>query len=380
MTADRQRLSEAEAERIYSRRIRPDFLDDVARSSQPTAVLVGGQPGTSKPYVAAQVRAHLATTVGPSVVISGDDLRPYHPHWRGRSALDSQIADDTQPDVGAWYARLTGDAIAAGVNLVFVTSMRQPQAVQSLATRLKGAAYDVSAVVLASDRDQSRQSTLALYDLARSMGNASRLVTAAFHDDAYSRLRDSLARIEAGNTVDRVQLVTRDGRQLYANQRDGERWLREPRATYMLDDFRERRLTARELADSVLRWHTLVQRLASDPAVPREVASQAINWRNEASAKAEGDPEAKQLIAWGQEAEAFKTMNRHQFLREFPQHAKAVERLEEAVNYAEKTLDHALDRDRFIVQTRDRLAERIAEGRYATSHRAQAKERASKTR
>jgi len=85
MAQDRQRLAEIEADRIYNRRIRPDFLDDVDRSSRPTAVLVGGQPGAAKSYVTAQVRAHLATTVGPSVVVSGDELRLYHPHWRARA-------------------------------------------------------------------------------------------------------------------------------------------------------------------------------------------------------------------------------------------------------------------------------------------------------
>ncbi len=73
-------------------------------------------------------------------------------------------------------------------------------------------------------------------------------------------MRESLARIESERAVDRIQLVPRDGRQLYANQIDADRWLREPKAMNVLDDFRERRLTARELAHSALRWQTLVQR------------------------------------------------------------------------------------------------------------------------
>ncbi len=120
--------------------------------------------------------------------------------------------------------------------------------------------------------------------------------------------------------------------------------------------------------------------MTSDPSVPREVASQAITWRDEATARAERDPEAKQLIAWGYEAESFRTMNRYQFLREFPQHAKAVERLDEAISYAESNFGHASDRERFVVQTRERLAERIAEGRFASLDRTQVKERSAKTR
>jgi hypothetical protein len=258
--------------------------------------------------------------------------------------------------------------------------MRQSQAALALITQMKNASYEVAAVVLASDRDQSRQATLTHFDLARAAGDVPRFIPAAYHDEAYDRLRESLARIEAERTVDRIQVVARDGRELYANQRDGEHWVREPRAAYVLHDFRERPLTARELAESALRWQTLAQRLASDPTVPREVASQAITWRNEATAKAQADPEANRLLAWGREAEAFRTMNRHQFLREFPQHAKAVERLEQAIGYAEKTIDVVSDRDRFVAQARERIAERIAEGRYASADRAAVKDRGAKAR
>ena len=111
-----------------------------------------------------------------------------------------------------------------------------------------------------------------------------------------------------------------------------------------------------------------MQRLASDPSVPREVAAQVVAWRNEATQRAERDPDAQRLLQWGREAEAFRTMNRHQFAREFPQHAKLADRLQAAINYAEGNFGHAVDRERFIEQARDRIAERIAEGRSAVSH------------
>ena len=56
-------------------------------------------------------------------------------------------------------------------------------------------------------------------------------------------------------------------------------------------------------------------------------------------------------------------MPRHQFLREFPQHAKAVERMDEAVTYAETNFSDTGERERFVQLTRQRLAERIAEGK-----------------
>jgi hypothetical protein len=379
MATDRHGLSEAELEHIYVRRIQPDLLDGAARSNKPTAVLAGGQPGSGKSYAVAKIRAHLAQTIGPSVLIAGDDLRHYHPHWRNSAQTNVHAAAEVRPDVGRWYARLSTDAIAQGVNVVYETSMRQPQVVLALTRLLKGEKYEVAAVVLATDRDQSRQATMTQYDVARSLGSTPRFVSAADHDAAYDGLRDTLGRLEAECAVDRLQLVARDGRQLYANQLEGGRWLREPKAASMLDDFRERRLTATELSASALRWQTLTQRLAVYPSVPREVASQVLAWRNEATAKAERDPQAQRLLAWGREAEAFRTMNRYQFLREFPQYAKAVDRLDEAHRYAEQNFGHAADRERFIEQTRERLAERIAEGRFSAPDRA-SKERDPKTR
>ncbi len=363
MALERDRLTEGEVDRIYFRRIRPDLLDDVPTSARPTAVIVGGQPGAGKSYALAQVRAHLASTVGIAATIAGDEVREYHPYWRSHARVDPQAAQRTQADAGEWFARLTTDGIERKANLIFETSMRQPEAVLKLADRLRGSGYEVGAVLLAVEKDLSRQATLTRYDVARTVGDVPRFVPAALHDGAYDRLRDTLSRLESEKAVDRIQLITRDGRQLYSNLLDQGQWARSPKGLASLDDFRERALPARELADTALRWQTLVQRLAADPSVPREVAAQVVAWRNESTQRAERDPDAKQLLQWGREAEAFRTMSRHQFVKEFPQHAKLADRMEEAINYAEGNFGHAVDRDRFVQQARDRIAERIAEGK-----------------
>lgn len=367
--AGRPLLSDREADRIYLREIRPDRLEGIAASPARTAVLIGAQPGAGKAYALHRVQAHLQALVGPSVAISADLLREHHPAWRAASPSDLQALESTRPDVARWYARLTADAIAAGVNLVLVSSMRDARAIQAAAAQLRAAAYQVSAVVLATDRDQSRQATLARYDLARSAGVAAAFVTAAAHDSAYDRLRDTVREIEAAHLVDRLQVVSREGRQLYANHREADRWVREPRALAALDDFRERQQTARETADAALRWQTLATRLATDPTVPRDVASLANAWTQEAMLRAERDPEAGRLIRWGQEAEAFRTLPRAQFEREFPQHRKALERLDEAIRFSGENMALDEDRERFVAQSRARIAERIAEGRYASAER-----------
>lgn len=363
MAQDNIRPPSPEPDPIYVRCIRPDLIDDIPASTRPTAVLVGGQPGAGKSYAAAQIRTHLRSTVGPAAHIAGDEIRYYHLAGRSQDKNAGPQPAQVDADVTAWHTRLIEDGIAKRANLVIETSMRQPEAVTRLAYKLRAAGYQVAAVVLAVDRDTSRQAMVARYDLAKRHGATERIVPGADHDTAYDRLRDTIAKLEDQHAVDRIQVITRDGRQLYANFVDQGKWVRQPAGLAALDDFRERRPPARELADSALRWQTLVQRLASDPGAPRGAAAQTVAWRNEATSKAERDADAKLLLQWGREAEAFRTMTRAQFIREFPHHARQAEKLEEAARYAEATFALAIDRDRFVAQARERLAERIKQGR-----------------
>src|SRR5207244_11442786 len=117
MPHDRERLPDADSERIDDRRIRPDVLDGIEKSKTPTAVLVGGQPGAGKSYALARIRANLATTVGASAVISGDELREYHPYWRAHAPTDPLAAHATPPDVSQWGTRLVIAAMGGKGNL-----------------------------------------------------------------------------------------------------------------------------------------------------------------------------------------------------------------------------------------------------------------------
>jgi len=363
MAQDRQHLSERQLDRIYKGQIRPDLLDGVETSKVPTAVIVGGQPGAGKSYALARVRSNLVASVGVSAVVSGDEVREYHPYWRAHGMQDPMAATATQPDVRQWYARLAGDAIARRVNVVLESALRAPEGAATLCRQLRDAGYQVAVVALATDRDQSRQTIIARYEVARSVGISPVFVVAQSHDTAYERLRESIAKMETEHWVDRIQVIARDGRQLYANHIDGEHWVREPKATYVLDDFRERSLPARDLADNALRWQELLGRLRLDLSVPAQVTEQAAQWCNESVARAQGDSEAARLLAWGEEARAFRALNRVEFLRRFPQHGDSVDRLKDAVTFAEHNFADSADRHRFIEQARHRLAERIAEGR-----------------
>lgn len=365
MAIQRDLLSQAEHDRIYTSDIRSFFLDSVDRSLTPTAVLVGGQPGAGKSGAIRDVSARLAATSGAPVIISGDELREFHPHWKAHARSDANAARDTQRDAGLWYQRLYREAVALQKNVVFETSMRNPHAVERLSKELRAAAYRVEAVIVAVDRETSRLSTIERYAKQVEGSEIPRFVPGRYHDDAYDSLRDTVKAIDRGDLVDKVLLVTRDGSDAFSNEREGARWSQPPRALRALDAQRERRPSAKQLAENVERWHGLTALLqVRGDRVARDVLEQAIAWRKEASARALANPAAAKLYRWALAAEAYVTMPREQFLREFPSYRSAIEKRDQAGEYASKQYAHDPQAQRrFTEQAGDRIAQQIREGR-----------------
>jgi hypothetical protein len=364
-------------EGIYARRIRPDLLGGIGTSKSPTAVIVRGQPGSGVSYALERVRMNLMAA-GAAALISSRAVRAYEPTDSLVTQPTTRATEAASFDVDRWTTRLLSDAASQRIDVVLESGLSTDgkERFTTLAAMFKEAGYQVATVNLATDRDQSRQTMLASRDMASQMGIPTTELSFSTHDAAYEEVRRTLAELESGCTVDRIQLVTTDGRQLYANQLHSGTWVREPKAVHVLDDFRERRLTARELADSAMRWDILVRRISSDASVPAQLVSQAAQWRAETLSRVQADPDAARLLTWGREAQQFLTMSRYEFKHQFPQHAASVQRLEEAVMFAEGNYANASDRHRFIEQTRRRLAERIAEGRADGARRSKAKEKA----
>src|SRR3954471_6664700 len=72
-------LSERDHQRLFWHEIAPlYFPEGLGRAAALTAAFLGGQPGAGRTRLLHEVTAAL-TAQGPTVVISGADLRPFHP-------------------------------------------------------------------------------------------------------------------------------------------------------------------------------------------------------------------------------------------------------------------------------------------------------------
>lgn len=360
MTRD-LRLAPGEHEKIYERRIRQDVLAEAKPSSGPATMIIAGPPGAGVPFAAALLRRDLTKTAGAAVHLSHERLAPYHPRWQEpRDGAISAAAAAVMSDVGDWFDRLVEDVRRQRVNMVIEMGTRHPRSLARLAASLRKDGHAVQAVFLGTSRNEARLAALASYAIWRERGLPARLVTAQEHDAAFSNLRTAIGLLEDRRAVDGLRVILRDGSQIYENRLSKGEWARQARAQASLDIHHDRAIAPRELVNLVMCWESLVQSLSNDPEVPTDAVSQALVWRSEAIALCEGTPAAAQMLQWAREANAFRTMNRFEFEKKFPHHARAANSLGLAVIEAEKY--SAEEGARMLFHARENIALRIERG------------------
>ena len=359
MTGSRD-LKNDEREQLFERRIRPDLLAGAMASESPVAMIVAGQPGAGVPSASATLLRELSKTTGPVVHLSEARLRAYHPAWRVGADTEVMRAGAIEADVNHWFDRIVQEARAHRFHLLVEDELRDPRSVQKLAAALRKDLYVVQAVFVATNRDESTLFAMAQFELSRARGLPPRFVSAQEHDVALGNVRTAMGLLEDRRAVDGLRVIDRNASQFYENRLvDGE-WIRAPRAQASLDIVRDKPRTPKDLVKLAMRWETLAGRLAHDPVVPRDVASQTLLWRSEAAARCEAAPASAQLLQWAREGAAFRVMDRFEFVREFPHHDRAAKSLGAAVIEAEKY--EAAESARFLASARENIAQRIERG------------------
>ena len=355
------RLTHEQREHIYERRIGPDVLAGAMASRTPVAMLVAGQPGAGVQAAAAILHRDLAKTAGGVVQLSEARLRAYHPHWRSEITQDVLRAHTIQPEITYWFDRIVQDAQRHRFHLMVEDELLDPRAAHKLALALRKDLYAVQAVFVSTQRDESTLSVMGQFDRLRDRGLPARFVSAQEHDIGFANVRVAMGLLEDRRSVDGIRLVDRNASHFYENRLDeaGE-WKKAPRAQASLDVLRDKARPPKEQVKLAMRWETLTQRLVHDPELSREVASQALVWRNEAAARCEAVPATAQMLQWAREGAAFRVMDRFDFEKEFPHHGRAVAALGAAVIEAEKY--DAKESARFLASARENIAQRIERG------------------
>ncbi|WP_180988665.1 MULTISPECIES: zeta toxin family protein [unclassified Variovorax] len=365
-------MSDRELRRLYDRCVAPDLLAEAQAADRPVAMIVAGQPGAGVSYAAVQLRKQLVQTVATAAHVSMNRLRAYHPAWAAGGDIPPVSADRIASDCKTWLSRLMEEAQKKSLNLVAEIETVDVKVMPKVAAELRHSGYVVQAVFVGTSREESRLAMLAGYEMRRRAGLAVEQPSVQKHELAFANVRVLLGTMEHRRAVDGLRMITHDGAQIYESRVIDGDINRLPRAQETLDVLLDQPRSPRELVQFAMRWETLVQRLANDPGVPRDVASQTLTWRNEAVSRCERDPGTAQMLQWAREAGAFRAMNRFEFEKEFPHHARAVNSLGLAIVEAEKYGGE--EAKRLLFHARENIAQRIERGdmaRIASREKAQ---------
>ena len=263
-------LSDADSDAIFASHILPNETDNADLHSQflPRAAITGGQPGAGKSRLMEEVvqrDSFLATgsdplATGPgerrALVISGDDLRRYHPEYARLQREDPiNAAFNTDRDSGRWVEKLTTAAMGRRYNLIIESTMRQSATFERTSNELRNLAYAVDADVLAVRPSLSWVGVKARYERAVAMFGAGRNTLRCSHDAAVFGLPVTLGAIydrrlaDEFTIADTIVIWDRSFNKLYENKSTGNRrgWERPERPDDFIVAFHNRPATAIEI-------------------------------------------------------------------------------------------------------------------------------------
>jgi len=346
---DQHRLIEAEHQAIFERDIKPDLFSGAKPSSQPVAVIFGGQPGAGKSAAVDEAIKELGPR-GGAVQIIGDDLRDFHPKYeRLMEADDKTAAFYTDRDTGRWIEKSIAEAKAQRVNIVIEGTMRDADKVAATMQSLREAGYQIDARALAVTSRLSEQGIMQRYENQKVDRGTGRMTTPEAHQAAYDGMLQTLGRIEGQKLADRVTIYRRGAEAINSDELQGGQWAREPQARAVVEVERDRPMTLQERREYAKGFDEIADMLAK-----RERQASAEEIRKVAELRRE----AKGLLA----AEVFRQEPPEKAVQQHPELAPAYDYV--CGLEAKAEADGLSEQQRAITMARVRetVAERIERG------------------
>jgi len=331
-----------------------DALERTEQQERPRAILLGGQPGAGKSELTAEAVRELKAA-GGAVVIDADRMREENPRYKALSKEDPQnAADRTQKEAGEWATRLTMTAAENGRNLVVDGTMRNPDNIRDLTTRLKAEGYEVEARVLAVGAETSMTRARLRFEEQVAERGSGRYVNQGQHDNAYEGMPRTVATLERDKLVDAIKVYDANQRPIYENRLEKGEWERAPAASRVIEQERGRELTHAEKRDYVSALEDIAALSRQRTQQPDQVIEAKLESARGDLARIENSPAF-------QRAEAFERMSKAEALAKHPELDGAFKQMQEARQTLRADMSQD-ERERSYFGARAQIAEQLYRG------------------
>lgn len=266
-----QPLTSKQIDWLFEYRVLPEYerAGGFKKSSRPTLILLGGQPGAGKSTLHAAVAKHFEDA--PPVTIEGDHFREFHPQFTQLATGDPYtMATHTADLAGGMSRRVMQHAVAHRSNIVFETTLRQPDAVSGMVEKFRSNGYAVQVFAIAVKREFSELGIQHRFEmLMRDLRG--RYTLTEVHDAAYMNVPVSLDRLQKEGRIDALHLFSRD-QQLYQNFNIDGKWSNPLLASQIITQERLRQMAPEEVVRLSLGWETVNMKRMERDAPAEEFA------------------------------------------------------------------------------------------------------------
>lgn len=193
-----------------------DEIEKHNRHSQPTAILLAGQPGAGKTGLSSMLVKMFQNDV---YLINADEYRRYHPNYQN---LYRQYGADSVQMTGAFSGavteRLIQEASGHKINLIIEGTGRTTEVPHRTAALLMGKGYQVELAVMATRPELSLCSTLLRFYEMNEGGTVPRATAASAHDHVVDVLPDNLDTLINDPAISKIAIWNRELNLLYSNE------------------------------------------------------------------------------------------------------------------------------------------------------------------
>jgi len=209
-------FSQDDFQKAYKRIIR-SLIRGKTTSSQPKAILLGGQSGAGKTTIH---RVKQKEYQGNIIIIDGDSYRSLHPNYillQEKYGKDS--VDYTKVFAGQMVEYLVDELSKLGYHLLIEGTLRTAEVPRKTAQLLVTKGYQVSLALIATKPELSYLSTLIRYEELYAIDpSQARATPKEHHDGIVEHLVDNLRELENDKIFNQIQIYQRDQSCIYDSE------------------------------------------------------------------------------------------------------------------------------------------------------------------